>query len=205
MIKNVGNKSLRGTNIPLMKISGNLIRVPKVIIFEVISVGGAAIKTPKDELAHDSSRFPKINQPKTQAGIPKKIIKKIQIIEESNKVKSEEARVILRIKSDSVIGAEMMPSRFFSRVSHGKMTGLIAVPIKNTAIPKMPLNNWRGSIGRPIIQAIIIKNGNNNPKMITGPFLKYNSIFFLVKIHICPNLILQLNFLGIIFNCPLKS
>lgn len=183
-VKKGGDKALKGINTPLMKISGNLINVLSVIIFEVISVGGAAIKTPRDELAQENSKFPKINQPKTQAGIPKKIIRIIQMIEDSKIVKSVEARVILRIKSDNVIGAEMMPSRFFSRVSHGKMTGLIAVPIKNTPIPKMPLNNWRGSIGRPIIQANIIKNGNNNPKMITGPFLKYNSIFFFVKIHI---------------------
>jgi hypothetical protein len=183
-VKNGGDRLLKDINTPLIKISGNLINVLSVIIFEVISVGGTAIKTPRDELAQENNKFPKINQPKTQAGISKNIIKIIPIIEDSRIVKRVEARVMLSIKSDKVMGAERIPSRFFSRVSQGKMTGLIAVPVKNTAIPKMPLNNWIESIGLPIIQARIIKNGNNNPKMITGPFLKYNSMFFFVKIHI---------------------
>jgi len=183
-IKKGYDNSFKAIKIPLIKINGNFTSVLKVIIFEVISVGGTAINTPSAELAQENSSAFTINHPKIQMGISKNINKMMQIIEDNRTVNIVEASTILNTKSNKVIGAERILSRFFSRVSHGKITGLIEVLIKNTAIPKTALNNWIGSIDLPITHASIIKKGNNNPKMITGPFLKYSSMFFFVNTHI---------------------
>ncbi len=199
--KNTGDNALNEINIPLMKIKGNLIKVLRVMMFEVMSVGGAAISTPREELAQDNNIVPKINQINTENDIFRASNNTIQTMDEIIILNSEDARIILVTKSNNVTGAERIRSRFFSRVSHGKTTGLIAVLIKNTAIPKTPQKIWTGSMVRPTIQANAIKKGNSKPKMITGPFLKYKSKFFFVNIQICSIFKPKCVFILPIFTC----
>jgi hypothetical protein len=93
------------------------------------------------ELIQDSNKLPKINQANTQIGIIRNSIKTIHKIIEKIIPKRLDDRIILRIKSTMVIGDESIHSRFFSRVSQGNITGLIAELVKNMLIPKIPLKN----------------------------------------------------------------
>jgi hypothetical protein len=68
-------------------------------------------------------------------------------------------------------GALNKRSSDFSRDSIGNITGLTAVEVKNEVIAIIPMNIWLIVMLLPRIQDIIIKKGNNNPNINTGPLL----------------------------------
>jgi hypothetical protein len=96
-----------------------------------------------------------------------------------------DARMIPKRMRGKLRGDVIWRSKPFSRVSHGMMTGLIAVDVKKIAIDAIPMNNRMGEISRPMTHVRVMKKGNNNPKIKTGPFLKYNRMFFTHNAQIC--------------------
>ena len=130
-----------GINIPLINNNGNFTNVLIVIMFEVISVGTAEIKTPRFDPIQESRKLPRRNPSSIVNGIPSKMSMKIPIKVDMKKLNNVEAKLMLTIKSNKLTGEEKISSRFFSLVSHGKITGLIAVLMKKTLMAKSPVNN----------------------------------------------------------------
>jgi len=157
---------------PLTNSTGNLIRFIIIITLEVISVGYAATNTPNKD-------------PKTDIKLIPKNIKKIVAIEsntiENNKIKimviidviinvyRVEAMTIPNKISFKEIGETKTLSNDFSRVSIGSTTGLIAVAVKKEVIETIPINTIFMGMALPIAQESVMKNGNNKPKIKTGP------------------------------------
>lgn len=179
----------RGIKIPLINTSGNFTKLIMIIILEVISVGSAEIATPTKDPAIDINISPKKNSkkmPMLVKVIPMlnpRIIETIIVIRRENIVDA-----VIIPNNITVIdnGAEICRSRPFSLVSHGIITGLIAVDVKKTAIEVIPTNKLISEIFLPITHVIAIKKGNSNPKIRTGPFLKYSVKFFWHNVQICP-------------------
>ena len=165
-----------------MKRRGNFTNVAIVMMSEVWSDGMAdnntPINDPINEIKQRSPRNPKNNQG-VEKIIPAPIPRIKDMIDDKASENNVEAKIIPHNMCVKVKGEVIWRSRPFSRVSIGRITGLIAVEVKNADIATIPMNNRSGEISRPMIHVSTMKNGNINPKIRTGPFLKYNWIFFI--------------------------
>jgi uncharacterized protein (UPF0262 family) len=169
----VGN-SLSGIKIPPRNSKGNLIRFMSVMIFEVISVGTAEIKSANIDPRIAIRPIPRLIKTIDENEVilaPTRI--KIKAI---NMVIMKEYKVDASIIPSNIsfmdVGEVRIRSNDFSRVSMGRITGLIAVDVKNAVMDIMPMESWFNDISLPITQESAKKNGNINPKINTGPFLK---------------------------------
>lgn len=126
-----------GTNTPLMKIRGNLIRVAKSIISEGLSVGEAEIKIPKVEKQKAAITIPIIKDKLIISDpIRMKLIKRIKELIKRPKI--TEAIISPKIIAQREIGEEINLSKVLIFVSQGAMTGVMAETEKKRAIPKRP-------------------------------------------------------------------
>ena len=158
-----------GTNIPLMKIKGNLIKLDNIIIFDGLSVGGAEINIPNEEKQKAAKIVPTIRF-KLIISIPSKTIltkKMKKVIPRPNK---KEAITSPKIIAHREIGDEINLSKVLIRVSHGAITGPIEETVTKSVIPnKAGFKEIRESCF-PKTKAINKKDGISKPDIITGPF-----------------------------------
>ena len=160
---------LIGTNIPLIKIKGNLIKLESIIMLEGLSVGGEEIKSPKDEKQKAASIVPKIKL-KFIIPHPSKITltkKMKKVIKSPNR---KEATMSPSIIAQSAIGEETNLSKVFIRVSQGAITGPMEETVTKSAIPnKLGIKKSKES-SFPKTKAANKKDGIKIPDIITGPF-----------------------------------
>ena len=129
-----------GIKIPPRKSKGNLIRFIRVITFEVVSVGTAEINNANIDPKVAISPIPKI----IKTTVENEVMlapKRIKIIAINNVIINEykdEARSIPNKISFIDVGDIRIRSNDFSRVSMGRITGLIAVAVKKAVIEIIP-------------------------------------------------------------------
>ena len=156
------------TNIPLIKIKGNLIMVANIIILAGLSVGGADIKVPKEEKQKAAIIVPKINE-KFIISAPNNMQltnKTKEVIKRPNKT---EAITSPKMIAHKVIGEDTNLSKVLILVSQGAITGLMAETVKKSTIPsKLGIKDLKGnSLFRK--KATNKKAGNNKLWITTGP------------------------------------
>ncbi len=129
-----------GIKIPPRKSKGNLIRFISVITFEVVSVGTAEINNANIDPNVAISPIPKIIKTTVEKEVmlAPKIIKISAINNVIIKEYKDEARIIPNNTSFIDVGEMRIRSNDFSRVSIGKITGLIAVAVKKAVIDIIP-------------------------------------------------------------------
>jgi len=161
--------------IPLIKRRGNFTRLASVIMSGNWSVGGADTSTPtRDPINPIKNRPPRnpMKDPGVENEMPAPTPRIIDTIAVITKEKRVDAEIIPHKMAVRFNGAVIWRSKPFSRVSHGRMTGLIALEVKKTVIEVIPVNNCVPGISRPMTQVKAMKKGNNNPNIKTGPLLK---------------------------------
>lgn len=129
--------SVIGTNTPLMKISGNLIKVAKSIISDGLSAGGEEITVPKAEKQKAAIMVPKIRE-KLIISVPKRMTPTKITKKEIKSPNKAEAKISPNIIAHREIGEETNLSNVLILVSHGAITGVIAETVKKSAIPNKP-------------------------------------------------------------------
>ncbi len=126
-----------GTNTPLMKIRGNLIRVAKSIISEGLSVGEAEIKVPKVEKQKAAITIPMTKDRLIIPGpIRMRLIKRTKELIKRPKI--TEAIISPKIIAQREIGDDINLSKVFIFVSQGAITGVMAETEKKRAMPRRP-------------------------------------------------------------------
>ena len=130
----------RGIKIPPRNSKGNLIRFIRVITFEVVSVGTADINNANIDPKVAISPIPKIikTADENEAMLAPNKIKIIAINNVIIKEYKVEARIIPSRTSFIDVGDVRIRSNDFSRVSIGRITGLIAVEVKNAVMEIIP-------------------------------------------------------------------
>ena len=129
-----------GTKIPPRNSKGNLIRFIRVITFEVESVGTAELNNANIDPKIAISPIPKpIKTTDENEVMPApNIIKIIAINNVIIKEYKDEARIIPSKTSFIDVGEVRIRSKDFSRVSMGRITGLIAVAVKKAVMDIIP-------------------------------------------------------------------
>ena len=129
-----------GIKIPPRKSKGNLIRFIRVITFEVVSVGTAEINNANIDPNVAISPIPKIIKitDENETMLAPNIIKMNAINRVIMKEYKDEARIIPNNISFIDVGEIKIRSNDFSRVSMGRITGLIAVAVKKVVMEIIP-------------------------------------------------------------------
>ena len=151
-----------GTNTPLIKIRGNLIKLAKNIMSEGLSAAGAEIKVPRAEKQKAAIIVPKIRE-KLITSTPSRITVAKRIKEVTKRPNKAEAKISPKIIDQREIGEEINLSNVFICVSQGTMTGVMAETAKNKAMPNKP--ETRKINGASLLKEKEIKRkaGINNP------------------------------------------
>jgi hypothetical protein len=160
--------SVIGTNTPLIKIRGNLIRVAKSITSEGLSVTGAEIKIPKVEKQKAAIMVPRTKE-KLIISPPNKITPAKIIKEVTKRPNRTEATISPKMMAQREIGEDTNLSRVFILVSQGAITGVIAETAEKRAIPSKPEIIKSKDTFLLKKKEIKRKAGISNPWIITGP------------------------------------
>ena len=159
-----------GTNTPLIKRKGNLIRVAKSIMFDGLSAGGADINVPKAEKQKAAIILPATKE-KLTIPPPKSMIITSKIKALIKRPNIAEAIMSPRIIAQRGIGEDTNLSKVFILVSQGAITGVMAETVKKSAIPKRP--GIRKSKDKSLLKKKAInKNKRSVPKALYFFFFK---------------------------------
>lgn len=162
--------SFTGTKIPLIKITGNLIRLESIITCEGSPVGGndkifpRAEKQKEDKTILNTSTkgltrdAPNINKP-IERGTREMIIPNKKL-----------ARISPKSMVEISIGAATRSSSVLNLVSHGKIRGTTEDAVKNKVIPTMPGTRVSKGTFLPIAKARKRNMGKRTPNIRTGGF-----------------------------------